>query len=35
MIRCEYCTKGFVETHTGLAEKTFHELLHDPEVVNK
>jgi len=26
---------GFIETHNGLAEKTFHELLHEPNVVNK
>ena len=35
MIQCEYCTRGFIETTNGLAEKTFHELLHEPEVVNK
>jgi len=35
MIQCEYCTRGFIETHNGLAEKTFHELLHEPTVVNK
>jgi|TARA_B110000305_G_C19048529_1_gene451571 aerobic-type carbon monoxide dehydrogenase small subunit (CoxS/CutS family) len=35
MIQCEYCPRGFIETTTGLAEKTFHELLHEPEVVNK
>ncbi len=34
MIQCEYCTKGFIETHCGLAEKTIHELLHEPELVN-
>jgi hypothetical protein len=35
MIQCEYCPKGFIETHNGLAEKTFHELLHEPEMVNR
>jgi len=35
MIQCEYCTKGFIETANGLAEKTFHELLHGAKVVNK
>jgi len=35
MIQCEYCTRGFIETMNGLAEKTFHELLHEPRVVNK
>jgi len=35
MIQCEYCPRGFIETSNGLAEKTFHELLHEPNVVNK
>lgn len=36
MIRCEYCTKGFIETVNGLAEKTFHELIHhEPELASK
>lgn len=35
MIQCQYCTRQFVDTVTGLAEKTFHELLHEPQVVNK
>jgi hypothetical protein len=35
MIQCEYCPRGFIETANRLAEKTFHELLHEPEVVNK
>ena len=35
MIQCEYCTKNFVENENGLVEKTFHELLHGPEVVNQ
>ena len=34
MIRCEYCTKNFIETWNGLAEKTLHEILHEPELVN-
>ena len=34
MIECEYCTKNFVESMNGLAEKTFHEMLHEPEIVN-
>lgn len=35
MIQCSYCPKGFVETANGLAEKTFHEMLHhDPNVIN-
>jgi hypothetical protein len=35
MIRCEYCPRGFVESPNGLVEKTLHEILHEPEVVNK
>ena len=35
MIQCEYCTKDFFESHEGLAEKTIHELLHEPEIVNR
>ncbi|HXV50703.1 MAG TPA: hypothetical protein VD689_01085 [Nitrosopumilaceae archaeon] len=35
MIRCEYCPRGFVESPNGLVEKTLHEILHAPEVVNK
>jgi len=35
MIQCEYCNKGFIESQNGLAEKTFHQLLHDPETINK
>ena len=35
MIQCEYCDQNFVESSNGLAEKTFHELLHEPEVVNQ
>ena len=34
MITCEYCKERFVENMNGLAEKTFHELLHDPKMVN-
>lgn len=34
-IKCEYCNREFVESSSGLAEKTFHELLHEPEVVNQ
>ena len=35
MLRCEYCTRNFGATHNGFAEKTFHELLHGPNVVNE
>ena len=35
MIQCEYCNRGFIESQNGLAEKTFHQLLHDPEIINK
>lgn len=35
MITCEYCTKQFVESLTGLTEKTFHEILHDPKMINE
>jgi aerobic-type carbon monoxide dehydrogenase small subunit (CoxS/CutS family) len=35
MIQCEYCPRGFVDTANGLVAKTFHELLHEPDVVNK
>jgi len=34
MIECTYCKRGFVESMNGLAEKTFHELLHEPKTVN-
>jgi hypothetical protein len=34
MLTCEYCPKQFIETANGLVQKTFHETLHDPEVVN-
>ncbi len=34
MLSCEYCTKEFVETPAGLTEKTLHEILHGPELVN-
>jgi hypothetical protein len=35
MIQCEYCSRGFVDTMNGLAEKTFHEVLHAPKIVNQ
>ena len=35
MIPCKYCPMAFQETKDGLIEKTFHELLHNPEDVNK
>ena len=35
MIQCEYCPKSFVESPNVLAEKTIHELLHEPEDVNQ
>lgn len=35
MMQCEYCDRQFIDTQRGLAEKTFHELLHEPEIVNK
>jgi hypothetical protein len=35
MIQCEYCSRGFVDTMNGLAEKTFHEALHAPKIVNQ
>ena len=31
MVKCEYCKKKFVDTVVGLAEKTFHEILHGDE----
>ena len=34
-MRCDYCTKRFTESMNGLAEKTFHEMLHEPEIVNQ
>ncbi len=34
MLNCEFCPKQFFETANGLVEKTFHEVLHDPELVN-
>lgn len=30
-MRCEYCDKEFIDTANGLAEKTFHEILHEDE----
>jgi len=35
MIQCEYCNKNFIASMNGLAEKTFHEMLHAPEIVNQ
>ena len=35
MIRCKYCTKNFIESMNGLTERTFHEILHEPEIVNQ
>jgi hypothetical protein len=35
MINCEYCPEKFIESMNGLVEKTFHELLHEPEMVNE
>jgi hypothetical protein len=35
MINCEYCPKQFSESLTGLTEKTLHEILHGPELVNE
>ncbi len=35
MIPCRFCPMGFPETKAGLVEKTFHEILHNPEDVNK
>ncbi len=34
-LTCEFCPKKFEGNANGLAEKTFHELLHEPELVNK
>ena len=34
-MKCDYCNRRFVDTQIGLAEKTFHEMLHEPEIVNK
>lgn len=35
MIQCGYCTRRFSVTPHGYAEKTFHEILHGTELVNK
>jgi hypothetical protein len=35
MMSCEYCSKQFIETLTGLTEKTLHEILHGPDLVNE
>jgi hypothetical protein len=35
MIPCDFCPQTFPDTKIGLAAKTFHELLHNPEDVNK
>lgn len=35
MIKCRFCEKGFVDSLEGLAEKTFHEVLHEEEIVNE
>ncbi len=35
MIHCEYCPRQFVESRSGLTEKTLHEILHGPELVNE
>lgn len=34
MIRCNYCSKGFAVTPNGMVEKTMHEVLHEPRLVN-
>ncbi len=34
MIKCDYCTTSFRVTADGMVQKTFHELLHGPEIVN-
>ncbi len=34
MLDCEFCPKQFFETANGLVAKTFHESLHDPDLVN-
>ena len=33
-MKCEYCERKFHDNPEGLAEKTFHELTHDPNQVN-
>lgn len=32
VLKCEYCNETFPENLMGLNEKTFHELLHEPQV---
>jgi hypothetical protein len=34
-IKCEYCHKEFIDCSLGLAQKTSHEICHEPEVVNQ
>lgn len=33
-MQCDYCDKVFAESMNGLATKTLHEILHDPEEIN-
>lgn len=35
MIQCVYCPRVFAGNADGRVEKTFHELLHGPEIVNQ
>jgi len=35
MVECKFCKKRFFDDRDGLVGLTFHELLHDPEMVNK
>lgn len=32
-MKCEFCDKHFIDTMNGLTEKTFHELLHEGEIM--
>ena len=33
-MKCSFCDKIFLDTINGLIQKTFHESLHDTEIVN-
>ena len=33
-MKCNYCDKQFEDTPNGIAVKTFHEILHEKEIVN-
>ena len=35
MIRCDYCSRSFTVTPLGRLRKTYHEILHGSDIVNR